>query len=97
MILSRNITTWEPHDPTLRDKHGMTIAMIATICGYIKKLPREFYHNPTIKGNRGWTVAMIAAINMCMEDLPKEFYHDGHIQDNNGCTVVMHIIDSDHI
>ena len=61
------------HDPSLKDKHGWTVAMIVAFRGYINDLPQEFYHDPTIKDNDGYTVAMIIASNKQLKDLPVEF------------------------
>ena len=49
------------YDPTIKDNHGWTVAMIAARYGKIKDLPREFYHDATLKNDRDMTVAMHAA------------------------------------
>jgi hypothetical protein len=53
ILVSKNISVpdYFRHDPTLKNNHGDTVAMIMVKCK--KTLTKEWYHDPIITNKKG--------------------------------------------
>ena len=80
---------WDEIPADYKDQYGRTVAMLASLYGRIKDLPKRFYHDPNIIFGCNYTVAMIEMYFGNIKDLPREFYHDPTIADTNGFTLVI--------